>query len=280
MSTLRTCPGGDALVSLLYDDFEPGAVPSRDDLEAHVRACATCLAEFEALGGVRAQLAAWTAPDVALGFEVVRTGPRAPLGWRETFAAWSARGARALPAAAAAIIVLGGAMALARLDIHYDQAGLTVRTGWGHAATPSGPATERDAAALRQELASLRGEIARLGAAQASTVTATSAPLAGEGPSVAVPVSTGPVSTATAPDGVMTAAQGTALMRSFRQALDESELRQQQNLQLRIGEVTRDFDLQRRQDLVQVEQGFGRFETQRQQMLDQIRRVSLGVPQQ
>ena len=143
MSTLRNCPGGDALVSLLYDDFEPGAVPSRDDLEAHVRACATCLAEFEALGGVRAQLAAWTAPDVALGFEVVRTGARAPLGWRQTFAAWSARSARALPAAAAAIIVLGGAMALARLDIHYDQAGLTVRTGWGHAASPVQPGDGR-----------------------------------------------------------------------------------------------------------------------------------------
>ena len=279
MSTFRTCPGGDALVSLLYDDFEPGAVPSRDDLEAHVRACATCLAEFEALGGVRAQLAAWTAPDVTLGFEVVRTGTPAPLGWRQTFAAWSDRSARALPAAAAAFLVLGGALALARLDIHYDQAGLTVRTGWGHAAAPSGPATD-DAAALRQELASLRGEIARLGAAQGATVTAASAPLAGDAPAMAVPVSTGPVSTGTVADGSMTPAQGAALMRSFRQALDESELRQQQNLQLRIGEVTRDFDLQRRQDLVQVEQGFGRFETQRQQMLDQIRRVSLGVPQQ
>ena len=136
MSTLRHCPGGDSLVSLLYDDFESGAVPSRDDLEAHVRACATCLAEFEALGGVRAQLAAWTAPDVALGFEVVQTGRRAPLGWRQSFDAWSARSMRALPAAAAAILVLGGAMALARLDIHYDQAGLTVRTGWGHLEAP------------------------------------------------------------------------------------------------------------------------------------------------
>jgi polyhydroxyalkanoate synthesis regulator phasin len=275
MSTLRTCPGGDALVSLLYDDFEPGAVPSRDDLETHVRACATCLAEFEALGGVRAQLAAWTAPDVALGFAVVRTGTRAPLGWRETFAAWSVRGARALPAAAAAIIVLGGAMALARLDIHYGQAGLTVRTGWGHAATPSGPATERDAAALRQELASLRGEIQRLGAAQAANVTATSAPLAGDPSPVATPVSMGTVA-----GGAITASQGAALLRSFRQALDESELRQQQNLQLRIGEVTREFDLQRRQDLVQVEQGFGRLDTQRQQLLEAFRRVSLGVPQQ
>ena len=74
----------------------------------------------------------------------------------------------------------------------------------------------------------------------------------------------------------MTAAQGNALLRSFRQALDESELRQQQNLQLRINEVTRDFDLQRRQDLGQIEQGFGRMDNQRQQMLDAIRRVSLG----
>ena len=277
MSTLRTCPGGDALVSLLYDDFEPGVVPSRDDLETHVRACATCLAEFEALGGVRAQLAAWTAPDVALGFAVVRTDTRAPLGWRQTFAAWSARGARALPAAAAAIIVLGGAMALARLDIHYDQAGLTVRTGWGHATSPgpSSPDPGGDAAALRQELASLRGEVQRLGAAQGATVTATSAPLAGDPSPAATPVSMGTVA-----GGQMTAAQGAALLRGFRQALDESELRQQQNLQLRIGEITRDFDLQRREDLVQVEQGFGRVETNRQQMLDAIRRVSLGVPQQ
>jgi hypothetical protein len=279
MSTLRSttvgvCPGGDALVSLLYDDFEPGAVPSRDDLETHVRACATCLAEFEALGGVRAQLAAWTAPDVALGFEVVQTGHREPLGWRQSFAAWAARN-RALPAAAAAVLVLGGAAALARLDVRYDQSGLTVRTGWGHAATAAGPASG-DAEALRQELASLRGEIKRLGASQAATVVATSAPLAGDaGGPVATPVSTG-----SGPDGVMTSAQGAALLRSFRQALDEAELRQQQNLQLRIGEVTRDFDMQRREDLVQVEQGFGRIDTQRQQIMDQLRRVSLGVPQQ
>jgi hypothetical protein len=276
MSTLRTrpesaCPGGDALVGLLYDDFEPGATPSRADLEAHVLACTTCAAELDALGGVRTQLAAWTAPEVALGFAVVRTGTTAPLGWRQRFAEWSARRARALPAAAAAIIVLGGAAALARLDVRYDDRGLSVRTGWGHAAA-SDPAAG-DAAAVRQELAALRGELARIGAARAATVTATSAPLAGDDTPAVVPVGvTGA--------GPMTVAQGSALLRSFRQALDESELRQQQNLQLRISEVTRDFDMQRRQDLVQVEQGFGRLNSDRQQMLDAIRRVSLGVPQQ
>ena len=93
MSTLRSCPGGDALVSLLYDDFEPGATPSRDALTEHVRDCATCTAELETLGGVRMQLSAWTAPDVPLGFEVVRTGATPLTGWRRTFADWSARSA-------------------------------------------------------------------------------------------------------------------------------------------------------------------------------------------
>jgi hypothetical protein len=259
-------------VGLLYDDFEPGADPSRADLEAHVRTCATCAAELDALGGVRTQLAAWTAPEVALGFAVVQTGTPAPLTWRQRFNDWSARGARALPAAAAAVIVLGGAAALARLDVRYDERGLSVRTGWGHVA-PADPASS-DAATVRQELAALRGELARIGAARAGTVTATSAPMAGDDVPAAVPVS------APGATGPLTAAQANALLRSFRQALDESELRQQQNLQLRISEVTRDFDLQRRQDLVQVEQGFSRLNTERQQMLDVIRRVSLGVPQQ
>ena len=272
MSTLRHCPGGDALVSLLYDDFEPGASPGRDDLEAHVLACATCAAEFAALGGVRTQLAAWRAPEVPLGFTVVRTGTSAPLTWRQRFNEWSARSARALPAAAAAVIVLGGAAALARLDVRYDDRGLSVRTGWGHAAA-SDPASGSDAAAVRQELAALRSELARIGA-RGPAVTATSAPIAGDDVPAAVPVS------ATGAAGPMTLAQGNALLRSFRQALDDSELRQQQNLQLRISEVTRDFDLQRRQDLVQVEQGFNKWNTERQQIMDLVRRASFGVPQQ
>ena len=43
--------------------------------------------------------------------------------------------------AAAAVLVLGAALSLARLDVQYDAAGLRVRTGWGHAgATPSNAA--------------------------------------------------------------------------------------------------------------------------------------------
>jgi hypothetical protein len=277
MSTLRSCPGGDALVSLLYDDFEPGATPSREALTEHVRDCATCTAELETLGGVRMQLSAWTAPDVPLGFEVVRTGATPLTGWRRTFADWSARSGRFVPAAAAAIVIVGGALALARLDVRYDDGGFTVRTGWGHGTSASPAPTGDDAASLRRELAALRADVARLNA-RGPAVTATSlAPAAAD---EATPVAV-TASTPSFGSNAFTSAQGDALLRRFKAALDESEVRQQQNLQLRINEVTRDFELQRRQDLVQVEQGFGRMDTQRQQMLDAIRRVSLGqLPQQ
>jgi hypothetical protein len=273
MSTLRSCPGGDVLVGLLYDDVEPGATPSREELTEHVRGCATCAAELEALGGVRMQLSAWTAPDVPLGFEVVRTGAPPQTGWQKTFADWSARARRLAPVAAAAIVIL----ALARIDARYDGSGFTFRTGWGHA-RPAGAATvgTDDAASLRREVAALRADVTRLNA-RGPAVTATS--VVGDG---AAPVAVSAQGNAGfGATNAFTSAQGEALLRRFKQALDESEMRQQQNLQLRINEVTRDFELQRRQDLVQVEQGFGRMDTQRQQMLEQIRRVSLGqVPQQ
>ena len=280
MSTLRSCPGGDVLVGLLYDDFEPGATPSREDLTEHVRGCATCAAELESLGGVRMQLSAWTAPDVPLGFEVVRTGAQPQTGWQRMFADWSARSRRMVPAAAAALIVLAGALTLARFDVRYDGSGLTFRTGWGHG-TPAGAATlgtnttTNDTASLRQQIADLRADVTRL-STRGPAVAATAA-ITGDN----VPVAVSAQGNGFGASNVFTSAQGDALLRRFKQALDESEMRQQQNLQLRISEVTRDFELQRRQDLVQVEQGFGRMDTQRQQMLDAIRRVSLQqVPQQ
>jgi hypothetical protein len=46
--------------------------------------------------------------------------------------------------------------------------------------------------------------------------------------------------------------------------IDQSEVRQQQNLNLRVTEVTREFDLQRRSDLAQIEQGFGKLAGQRE----------------
>ncbi len=80
---------------------------------------------------------------MALGFRVVNDPPRRSWGlsW---LPAWSMP---ALPLAAAAMLVLGATLGLARLDVQYDANGLRVRTGWGHgsnlptqaAATPRRP---------------------------------------------------------------------------------------------------------------------------------------------
>jgi hypothetical protein len=93
-------------------------------------------------------------------------------------------------------------------------------------------------------------------------------------------VSTVPVSTSASGEA--------AMMRRLRQLIDESEMRQQQNLQLRISEIARDFKLVRQADMVQIEQGFSRLAGQRQQdaaeqqrLLNQLRNVSVqGRPPQ
>jgi hypothetical protein len=52
----------------------------------------------------------------------------------------------------------------------------------------------------------------------------------------------------------------TETLRQIQALIDESEVRQQRNLALRMAEVSRDFDLQRKADLVQIQQGLGRLE--------------------
>ncbi len=70
-------------------------------------------------------------------------------------------------------------------------------------------------------------------------------------------------------------------LRQVQALIDESEVRQQRNLALRVAELSRDFDLQRKADLVTVQQGLGRLESRTEaeaararQMMNYIVRVS------
>ncbi|HVZ22690.1 MAG TPA: zf-HC2 domain-containing protein, partial [Vicinamibacterales bacterium] len=74
MSETYRCGDYEALVEYLYDECEPG---TRAAVAAHVASCDSCAEELEALGGTRRTLAAWTPPDVRLGFQVT---PRAADG--------------------------------------------------------------------------------------------------------------------------------------------------------------------------------------------------------
>ncbi len=274
MSTRKTCPDNETLISFLYDEFEPGAQPDRTAVERHLGECRTCADQVASLGSVRTQLAAWTTPEAELGLSVVRATPSSGVvpGRFGRLGDWSRS---RLPLAAAAVLVIGAALGLARLDIQHDGTRFAVRTGWGHASASgaslspaaAAAATPIDVAALQRELASLRDQVTQLRKTAGAGVSATVASMPASRPA-------GP--------------SGDALLREFKRLLDESEIRQQQNLQLRIGEVTRDFEMARRADLVQIEQGFGRLGRQRQEdvinqqrLLQQLQRtVSTQPPQE
>jgi hypothetical protein len=72
----------------------------------------------------------------------------------------------------------------------------------------------------------------------------------------------------------------------LRTLIQESERRQQQELALRLAQFSRDLDLQRRADLVRIDQGIGRLEgrtgaevARQREMLNYIVRTGLRPPQ-
>lgn len=269
------CPEKESLVALLY-----GEVDGVDEagLATHVQGCEACAVEMAALGQARESLAAWTAPALARGFEVV---PRMPA------ASWRSMWRPAMGYAAAAALVLGISAGLANLEVQYDQDGFSVRTGWASRATdtaassssaasplagqpvavPStpGPSPVESASAAdvwRTEMAAMEARLRRElgsradGGPSASPAAVPASVVEGRSPSAAVPGD---------------------WIRQVQRLVDESEVRQQQNLALRISEVSRDFELHRRADLVEVQQGLGQLgidATQHKQMWDYFRRVS------
>jgi hypothetical protein len=71
------------------------------------------------------------------------------------------------------------------------------------------------------------------------------------------------------------------ILAQVRALIDESEQRQQRELALRTAQVVRDFDLQRRVDLAQIQRNFGQIEgvtgaevREQREMLNYLLRVS------
>ena len=272
MNDLTSCPDPDDLLVLLYDD--EGAPEQRAGLQAHVATCASCTEVLSSLDGTRGVLGAWHAPRLPLGFALVRT---------ERSRVWKVLWTGGL--AAAALLVLALASSLAQVRISYDGSSLTVTTGAASAAQPvasvgrtgaaaaatraeGGPADWVEAAGktdapwradLELVATQLRAELDRY--ARESRAAAPAA--------VAMRVAVPP-----APPSPRTMSD-TELLQRVQQLLDQSEIRQQQNLALRVTELGRQFELARHADIVQVEQTLTRIEQQRSELL---RRVSATQP--
>ena len=254
MNDTRYCGNPDVLMSYLYEE-DP--VEDRRAFEAHLRQCGHCAAEVASLRAVREDMAAFAPPETVLDFRIVRDP--APVkhrwGWMSTMPAWAQL--------AAASLVIGVAVGLSGLEVQYGRDGLVVRTGW------SRPAGTRpaDAASLspaggaeapwRAELAALQEQM-RSEIRQAAPVPA-SAPAARGGRTLS----------------------DEEWMARVKQLIEASETRTQREMALRLTEVVRDMDTQRRADMRRVADGLGVLEgrtgaavAQQREMMNYLLRVS------
>ena len=215
-----------ALVAYLYG--ECGAA-ERSVIEAHLAICAACATELASLGATRSALASWTPPETELGFQIVSMRDTAPPAsnvlrparwWQRPMPAW------AQAAAAIVIFAVGGLLGMRAGGTESERATAVALAPAPAAATPT-MASMQDLAALEQRL---RREMSQLRAASAPA------------------------------QPIQVAASDPQLLQRVRAMLDESERQQQREFELRLSQVLRDVDVQRRVDLARIEQTFGQME--------------------
>jgi anti-sigma factor RsiW len=246
----------ETLVAYLYEDMDSA---ERAAFEAHIAGCPTCREELAELDAVRAQLARWTPPEPARPFAYRPSPPGARTRLGKTLGdspAWAQ--------VAAAMLVLGISAGVANLNVTYDSDGLTIRTGWqsgrsSGVAAPDPTARQATAAGvIGGDAAPWRDDLAALAQELRTELRASSSPAAA-------------ATHVVAQDGSGQA--DAAVLRRLRALVEESERRQQRELALRVAEIARDVQAQRRADLERIDRNLGviqnstGFEVMRQRQL-------------
>ena len=241
-----------ALAAYLYDEC---VAAERAMVEAHLAICHACASELASLGATRSALASWAPPEMELGFRIVSDREVQPTAtvlrparwWQQPLPAWA-------QAAAAIVIFAAGGL-------------LGMRAGTENTATPapmvaSAPA-ERTGGASSVSAADLAAVEQRLQRQIAGLRS---------------------VSTAAAP--VRVAANDAEVIERVRALLTESEERQRRETAIRLTQVLRDVDMQRRMDLARIEDTFGQMQgltgaelLQQREVLNYLQRVSTRRPQ-
>jgi Putative zinc-finger len=263
MTELFHCDDKEQLVAYLYDELDE---VTRRRIDEHLWVCATCAEEVGGLSGVRQELAGWAPPDAELGFSIVPRvraevpAPRPVHGWHlPDVPAWAQ--------AMAAVLVMAAGLAIANVQVRYDANGLVMTTGWMEREPPPAPAATSGMAAAPRTDGDWRPALAALESTLRDEILTARRS--------AAPVNASNLKGADVP------------MQRVAQLIEESEQRQQQQLALRLTQFNRDLEVQRRSDLVRIDQGFGQFEgragaeiARQRQMLDYIMRVSAQPPPQ
>lgn len=236
MSLMFTCDDKVTLVAYLYDEID---VPERQRVDEHLQQCVACAAEVGALAGVRTELTQWAPPDAELGFTIVRRdaaqtpgeAPPAtilrPAQWWNTVPVWAQ--------AVAAVLVLAVSAAVANVQIKSGPDGFVVSTGWmTPAATPAATTPDSSVVAGDEQWK--------------TALVALELQLREE---IRANKETGTVRAASRSEG-----DDTTLAR-VRTLLEASETKQNRELAYRMTQLMGDINVQRRADLLRVEQAIG-----------------------
>jgi len=285
------CGDNAALVSYLYDECDPA---DREVISTHVSLCGACAAELAALQSARTHLASWTPLEAELGFQVVgarESGSRLPAPsrvesvagglevprpsgswWRQPMPAWA-------QAAAACLLFAVGLW----LGVMRGTPGALPTGSVSDISTSveEPAATMAGASASTASVSTASTGIASTGTAPTPTLAASRAELEALDRRLSAELTALRAETASA---VTAASPGTSeeqMLARVRVLLEESELRQQQELALRTAQVVRDFDSQRQVDLAQIERNLDQIDgltgaevREQRQMLNYLMRVS------
>ena len=245
----------DALLDYLYEEGDPA---ERMTIARHLQECTKCSVAVLEYQTVRGMLSEWTPPASQLGFRIVQDSgsspsatvdPRARGGW--SWGGGLLTDKRTWAQAAAAVALFAAGMAVSQLDVEYGEGALTVRS---RSAAPAG--------AVRNASIELPSAPQRVPEA-----------VAGRPEGQAVPASAG--------NSPNAATNNDEVVRQLRAMIEQSEIRQQRELALRLSQVAREVDTQHRADLLRIEQNIGQMEMEtgaqinhQQQQVDYLVRTS------
>jgi anti-sigma factor RsiW len=231
----------DDLVSYLYDDLDAS---SRAAFEHHLRACAECRDELQAMRAVRADLLTWSPPEPDFAFRIVKepitahalnaAHPAQGSVLRPNVPSWRAWFTPAAGFAAAAVLVLAAAAGLARVEVHNGPDGWTMRTG------SSAPAPGVADA-----------EVFRASGARAHDVNLATSSDTAVWASIERRIAALEVAAHDYPNVRNASARSTdaEIIKVVHDLLDQSERRQKGEYAVRLAQLMRDIDLKRAADL-------------------------------
>jgi len=224
MNDIFQCGDSAALVAYLYDECAPDELAL---ITAHIKGCAACANEIDALSATRRTLASWTPPELALGFRITREDEPRPAKILEPRIAWWRAPLPAWAQAAAALVIFGAGLSVGavRNTAPGQPAKTEIVSAVPVAAQPAASSVSRDD--LAQLEARFKAELTQL---RSSSNTAT--PVVARG-------------------------SDEALIAQVKTLLEQSEENQRRDFTVRMVDLAGNIETQRRVDLASVRQQMG-----------------------